>query len=164
MEGGQERSDEAPGLLEAFGPMQPYIKLIYGDASPSYPLWLINSIGEAAQAIVPAIRAPHQIQVVLGRASHQVSLQTKGHIVVTPNPDVIGMELGGIVFLNIDALERLCHQDRVASILEEFVHAWMNMADYGDLITVVVAELYHGVTVVNGQWSAVVPKPEENVG
>jgi hypothetical protein len=160
MQGGDDRPVAAPELLDGLGPMRPYARpVILGDP-PVVPTWLARAVGEAAHATAPAIRVPHQIYLVIGRAPYEVPL-SNGRLVVTPNPEVIATELGGIVFLNVDRLAPLRHQHRVACVLEEFVHSWLNLVDYRELTTVVVATLYGGVVVVNGQWVPVVPAAGE---
>ncbi len=113
---------------------------------------VIEAFWEATKCIEPAIRTRihGRINVVFAKAPFTLNL-SNGQLVYTPNEEVINVCFEHIVFLDCEKMMKYKFPIQVACILEELVHAFMNISDEA-LVTNVVGLLYKGVTILDGKY------------
>jgi hypothetical protein len=118
---------------------------------------LLESFRVAVGCIAPAIRAGRKLNVVISRSPFKVPTAA-GELSFTIATDAINACVDDIIFIECDRTLQLPHPQQVAAILEEFVHVWFNVAD--EVLTPkIVALLYDGIRIVNGQYAIVEPAP-----
>ncbi len=77
-----------------------------------------------------------------------------GFLTYEAKEDVINAFLNNIIFIDCNKLMRYNFPLQVACILEELVHALMNVEDE-DLVTNIVGLLYSGVKIKDGKYCAI---------
>lgn len=120
---------------------------------PAMPV--VEALWEAVRLVAPAVRLIHPIHVLLSKAPFVVPL-SNGTLTFSPRDGVINVAIENLVFLDVVKIISYPHEIRVASIVEELVHALMQVADEG-LTSHIVALIYSGVVVVNGQYTVASP-------
>jgi hypothetical protein len=115
---------------------------------------VIKAFWAAANIINSVTHTKRRIHVLFGQAPFVINLKT-GELRYTPNGEVIHATIEDFIFLDCIKTHHLPFQIQVACILEEFVHALMQISDE-NLTTQIVAWLYDGVRIVDGKYSPVI--------
>ncbi len=131
--------------------VRPFV-LIDSPALPESCEPIARAFWTAIRAIEPALRVPRQINVVFATSPFTLNMPT-GELRYTPKPEVINALVNDIVFIDCNKLIGRPFPILVACILEEFVHAWLNIKDEG-LTSLVVTQLYTGVRLFEGKYVA----------
>jgi len=113
---------------------------------------VVDAFWEAARRIAPAISVWHRIQVIFATAPFSIKLSNGELRFIPSNPELIGVTIENLVFLDCNRIAPLHPQIQVACVLEELVHALMHIRDES-LVSVVVARLYPGVTLTDGRYT-----------
>lgn len=111
---------------------------------------IVEAFWMATKKINPVVCARKRIYVLLATAPFRVKLPN-GDLQYTPNPDVINARIEDMVFLDCNKMITRPFSIQVACILEEFVHAFMNVTDEA-LASNIVAELYDGIKLSDGKY------------
>ncbi|MBU1298413.1 MAG: hypothetical protein KKG06_00650 [Bacteroidetes bacterium] len=113
---------------------------------------IIEAFWQATTCIERAIdkRVRNRINVIFAKAPFTLNL-TNGQLVYTPNNEVINVCFEHIVFLDCEKMSNFKFPIQVACILEELVHAFMNISDE-PLVTKLVGLLYEGVRIADGKY------------
>lgn len=108
------------------------------------------SLGEASRLLVSVVTPDRVCNVVVGKRPFGLELPV-GVLTFTPFGHVVHATVNNLIFLDAEWLVRVPPAMRVATVLEELVHAFMRVTD--ELFVMkVVADLYLQVAVVNGQY------------
>lgn len=109
---------------------------------------VIESFWQAVNIFVPKVRLVRPMHVFFGTSPFRIekenfdfSYSSKG--------DVINSVLETFIFLDVDKMFRYPKELQIASIIEEFVHGFMNVTDE-DLTKEIVSKFYPGIILVNG--------------
>ena len=105
--------------------------------------YAFEAFHKAVAAILPSVRLTMPVTVVFGNIPFQVPAQG-AHLVLTPTGDSINMQIENLVFLDVIKMSQYPANIQVAAVLEELVHAMMNIPDEV-LVKHVVAHLFPGV-------------------
>lgn len=90
------------------------------------------------------------LRVFIGTSPFEITLTT-GRLRYDRNGDTIANSLDDFIFIDVGCLLPLSHNLRVACIVEEFVHGYMNIEDEY-LTSVVVANIWTGVRLEEGRY------------
>jgi len=102
----------------------------------------------AIKIFAPKIQLVRPMQTIISTSPFEFELNHCS-FTVTTNKSVINMVAENLVFLDVVKTMRYPGAIRVAVILEEFVHAYMNVTDE-DLTKRIVTNFYDAVTLVDG--------------
>lgn len=111
----------------------------------------VEAFWEAIRVFSPAARFSRPAQVVIAASPFRIQLAS-GMLSYEPRPDVINAAVEHFIFLDVVKMARLAYPLQVTCIVEEFVHALMCVSNE-DLTSIIVAQLYSGVSLVNGQYT-----------
>ena len=116
------------------------------------PASIFNDVSQAfwaaARALAPVVRLRRRAYICFTTAPFRLNL-ANGELRYTPNPDVVHVSVEEFIFIDVNKLLGYAYPLRVASILEELVHVFMNISDE-TLVSIVVAQLYPDVQFVDG--------------
>lgn len=74
-----------------------------------------------------------------------------GILAFTPNDNVYGLAVSNLVFIDLKKFACLSQNLQIAIILEEFVHAMMDVKDE-NLASEIVANIYPNIKYINGKY------------
>jgi len=135
------------GIDESY---RPFLKVATATLlRPCMPV--VEALWQAVRLVAPAIRFVQPVHVLLSRAPFEVPL-SNGTLMFNPRPGVINVAMENIIFLDVLKIIQYPREIQIATIVEEFVHALMHVTDE-ELTSHIVALLYPGVRVVNGQYT-----------
>ena len=131
--------------------LKPYVHVSIS-AIPESARSIVEAFGISLNSLNGRIRIRKDIHVMITPAPFTVNL-SNGKLVYEPTtPGVINVHIENmIIFLDWQKMMQLDLPLQVACILEEFAHACMNISDEA-LVSDVVALLYDGVEIRNGQY------------
>lgn len=104
----------------------------------------------ATQKINSVVRVRKRIYVLFATAPFKLKLPN-GDLQYTPRNDAINVCVEDMIFLDCNKMISYPFSLKVACILEEFVHALMNITDEA-LVSKVVAELYSDIKLIDGKY------------
>ena len=113
----------------------------------------LNAFRTATHIIAPVIRDIKLLNIIIGISPFDIHLKS-GKLNFELNPDTIGCTFNGLIFLDCKKISSFQqHPIQVACILEEFIHALMNVSDEA-LVSRIVVSLYGQVVLDNkGRYS-----------
>ena len=116
---------------------------------------VIESLWEAIDIFAPKIKLGKPVHVLLATSPFKVdkenfamSFESKG--------DVINFVVESFIFLDAIKMFGYPKELQIASIIEEFVHAFMNVSDE-ELVKFIVRDIYPKISVVDGCYSLLKP-------
>jgi hypothetical protein len=109
---------------------------------------VIQAFWAAVSAILPSIRLTNPVHVIFAKSPFSIDLGNS-NFTFTINGDTVNMHMDNFVFIDVVKTSAYTRNLQVAAILEELVHAMMNIPDEV-LVKHVVARLYPGVGLTNG--------------
>ena len=103
----------------------------------------------AINAIFPKLRNPVPLTMIIGVAPFVTHGIYRGTWTFAPPNQVVGVATDNTIYLKCGMLANIAeHEVRVAFILEELAHVWLNIADE-ELVGEVVQRLFPAVTVTH---------------
>lgn len=112
---------------------------------------VVQSIWTAVQVFAPKARLRHTVHLIVATPPFRIPLGS-GVLSFEPKAEVINAAIENFVFLNVAKMLPLPPALQVACVLEELVHTILSVRDE-ELTSKIVAELYVGIKLVNGQYS-----------
>jgi len=109
---------------------------------------VIQSFWLAVGAILPSVRLTTPVHVIFATSPFDLNLGNC-RFTFTFNEAAVNMHMDNFIFIDVVKTAAYPRNLQVASILEELVHAMMNISDE-ILVKHVVANLFPGVRLVNG--------------
>ncbi len=134
-----------------------YVLKIVAPPLPQYFEPVISAFCIAANKIISVAMIRRPITIVFGKSPFNISL-TSGDLSYHPRIDVINACIENFVFIDCAKILPMPLEIQIATILEELVHAIMNVSDER-LTSQIVALIYDGVHLVQGKYD--VAKREE---
>jgi hypothetical protein len=120
--------------------LQPYFELRHNEI-PVDHLSIFNSIAEALTAIDGRININKKYTIILDKSPFELSVCGTNELTCKTDNDTICLVVGDMIFLDYLKLSSRPPQEKIAIILEELVHAVMNVADE-TLVKEIVCLLY----------------------
>lgn len=111
---------------------------------------VVDDFKKAAQAISRVIRIPKRVNVLIGDSPFEVEL-ANGSFVYTMHAGVVNTTFNDMIFLDCQRMLRYPKIIRVACILEEFVHSFLNISNE-DIASHVVCQIYPSVSYSGGKY------------
>lgn len=113
---------------------------------------VIEAFWEAVRIFAPKVKLVKPIHVLLGTSPFSVE---KEEFVMhfASKGDVLHFVVESFIFIDVAKVIKYPKELQIASFLEEFVHAFMNVKDE-DLTKFIVEDIYAGIRVVNGAYVA----------
>lgn len=133
--------------------MRPFVTIdVFEEPKPADAF--LDAFRIATHCIAPVIRDMGLLNVIIGISPFEADIKT-GRLLFELKPETIGSTFKGLIFLDCEKISSLKPQIQVACILEEFVHALMNVGDEA-FVMQLVARLYDQVVLNSeGKYSAV---------
>jgi hypothetical protein len=112
---------------------------------------IVNAWSDAVCAFFRFARVKRKyLRVFIGTSPFEITLTT-GKLRYERKDDTIANCFDDCIFLDVGRLLPLSHNLRVACVVEEFVHCYMNVEDES-LTSVLVANIWNGVRLANGRY------------
>jgi hypothetical protein len=112
---------------------------------------IVTAWSDAVSAFFRVARVKRKhLRVFIGTSPFEITLTT-GKLRYERNDDTIANCIDDCIFLDVGRLLPLSHNLRVACVVEELVHGYMNVEDEA-LTSVLVANIWSGVRLVNGRY------------
>lgn len=116
---------------------------------------LFSTVGEAfveaANIIEPVIYVLRNIDFVFGSSPYKIPT-TRGCIVYETSSETINSYMKDMIFIDCKKMIKYVYPIQVACILEELVHAFLNVK-CEKLAMQIVCNLYNGIKCQNGQYA-----------
>lgn len=129
--------------------LQPYI-IISQSSLPLIFEPIVKALWDAAKIINPIIFTPRSIDIIFGVNQFNINMSS-GVMSYIPKNEVINVFFKDMIFINCDKMLLHPYPIQVVCILEEFVHAFLNIKDE-QITSQVVALLYNGVILRDGKY------------
>ena len=130
--------------------LRPFIRISQSSLSPAC-LPVICALSEASKIIENIMFTPKCVDLIFGSTNFTVNMATSGKFIYTISGDVINAYFKDMIFIDCDKMLKYPPQIQIVCILEEFVHAFLNVANE-NLAIGIVALLYDKVKIENGQY------------
>lgn len=114
----------------------------------------IESLWYAISAFSKVSRMRKTCAIIIGTQPFSVPIGS-GILSFNPFADTIHVAIENIIFLNIDKLLNFPKNIQIATIIEEFVHALMDVKDE-DLTSHIVSHIYPQANLINGKYTHIV--------
>lgn len=105
----------------------------------------VNALVECVNIISSKIKIDQKVHIIIGTSPFRVSLSS-GELSFTSKEQTIHVNIEKFIFLDFNKINLHHHHLKVACILEEFVHALMNVKDE-ILVSHVVQFLYSHISL-----------------
>lgn len=112
---------------------------------------VVEALWTAAQKIMPSIRLRKRINVVLAKSPFVLNLPPVGQLTFIPLGDAVHVTVEDIIFIDCEKMMQYEFPYQVVSVLEEFVHAFMNVTDE-ELVKHIVCMLYPDFEYSGGRY------------
>ena len=112
---------------------------------------LVEALWRAAGKIAPAIRLCKRVVIVITSSPWNVEFPNIGRLTLTPIGDAVHLTVEDIIFIDANKMQPYDPSYKEVSILEELVHAFMNVSDEA-LVKQIVCELYNEFEFTGGQY------------
>jgi hypothetical protein len=112
---------------------------------------VVEALWTAAQKISTSIRLRKRINVVLAKSPFVLTLSTVGQLTFIPLGDAVHVTVEDMIFIDCEKMMRYEFPYQVVSVLEEFVHAFMNVTDE-ELVKQIVCMLYPDFEFSGGKY------------
>ncbi|MYZ42093.1 hypothetical protein [Schauerella aestuarii] len=110
----------------------------------------IDSLCVAVNLFGERVRFRVAKHLVVGGSPFNIELAS-GSLLYTPKKETIHVNIEEYIFLDVNKAQALSKNIRIATFVEEFVHAFMNITDE-DLTAKVVCLIYPQVQFIEGQY------------
>lgn len=112
---------------------------------------LVEALWKAAEKIAATVRLRKRVIVVISASPWNVEFPSVGRLTLTPLGDAIHLTVEDIIFIDANKMQSYDSAYKQVSILEELVHAFMNVSDE-QLVKQIVCELYKEFEFTGGQY------------
>lgn len=144
-------ADTAARLQEALPePLRPFVRVESAPMSQALLDQVADCFAEAGRLLYGVIRPNRVCKVVFAVSPFQLNVGL-GNLTFTPLPDTVHATIESMVFIDVPRLVSYRPNFRVASLLEELVHAMMGVKDEG-FVKLVVAAMYPGIATKDGNY------------
>lgn len=128
---------------------RPTFGIVECKLSPKYKP-VIESLWIAIKLFASISRLSTKCKIILGKSPFIVELGANGKLTFTSD-DAINIAIENLIFIDVKKLLPLKPRIRVATIIEEFVHALMDVEDER-LTSNIVALIHKEIKVLNGAY------------
>lgn len=112
---------------------------------------LVEALWRASARIAPVIRLRKRVILAISGSPWNIDFPGLGTLTVTPKGEVIHLTVEDLIFLDANKMQGYDPSYQEVSILEELVHAFMNVSDE-DLVKEIVCQLYRDFEFTGGQY------------
>lgn len=112
---------------------------------------LVEALWRASARIAPVIRLRKRVILVISGSPWNIDFPGLGTLTVTPKGEAIHLTVEDLIFLDANKVQGYEPSYQEVSILEELVHAFMNVSDE-DLVKEIVCKLYKDFEFTGGQY------------
>jgi hypothetical protein len=112
---------------------------------------LVEALWRAAGKIAPTIRLRKRVIIVISGSPWNVDFPNLGRLTLTPLGDTIHLTVEDLIFIDANKMQLYDSSNQEVTILEELVHAFMNVSDE-DLVKQIVCHLHKDFEFTGGQY------------
>ena len=134
------------GITERFRPFCS----VESQELPDFAMPIIKSFWHATRLISAVLDFRYVVRVFIGVDPFTLNIQRQV-MKLELSPETIAVNLHNFIFLDCNKLIGIEDPSRTAAILEEFVHAFMNVKDE-DITSRFVAILFDEIQFINGKY------------